>query len=195
MRKNRTNTPFTTRRLTTNAILVAIFFALSLFSVELGGVKLTFDSLPVVIAAALFGPLDAFLVGLCGAFLEQMLRFGFTATTLLWILPPAMRGLTAGFGLLALRRAGNVRPRLAGYVLCCEAAAVVTSLLNTGVYYVDSKLYGYYAYALIFGALDMRLLTGLLSGALTAAAALPVRAALKKAGLALRPARPEDHAG
>ena len=196
MLKKEQTTKFSPKRLATNAILIAVFFVLSLFSVEIGGVKLTFDSLPVVLAAALFGPVDAFLVGLLGAFLEQMLRYGFTATTLLWILPPATRGLVAGLGMLMLRRAQLRGPvarsrRLAGYFAACLLAAVVTSLLNTAVYYVDAKLYGYYNYALIFGALAMRIVTGLLSGALTAAASLPVLAALQKAGIPV-PRRPQE---
>ena len=64
-----------------------------LAGVEIGGIKLTFASLPTMICAMLFGPIDGFLVGFLGAFLEQMLKYGFTTTTLLWVLPPAIRGL------------------------------------------------------------------------------------------------------
>ena len=63
---------------------------------EMDGIKLTFASLPGILAAMLFGPIDGFIVGFLGAFLEQMLHFGFTPTTLLWILPPAIRGLLIG---------------------------------------------------------------------------------------------------
>ena len=64
---NLSNRGFAAKRLATDGILIAIFFALTFFSVTIGGVKITFDSLPVVLCAMLFGPIDAFLVGFLGA--------------------------------------------------------------------------------------------------------------------------------
>ena len=60
---------------------------------------------------------------------------------------------------------------------------MVVSLGNTLVYYLDSIIYDYYSYALIFGVLGMRILTGLLSTLLMSTVALPVLAALRKANL------------
>lgn len=167
------------RRLVFDGILIALFFALSLLSVEIGGIKLTFDSLAVVIAAVLFGPLDAFIVGFLGALLEQMLHYGFTVTTILWMLPPACRGLLIALGL----RLNNASKKTWQYLCVCLAAGAVTSCLNTLVYYIDSKLMGYYAYALIFGVFYVRLAAGLLTAAITAMAALPILKALRKTGL------------
>lgn len=168
---------FPTRRIAVDGILIALFFLLSMLSIEIGGVKLTFDAFPVLIAAVLFGPVDGFLVGLLGAFLEQMVHFGFTATTALWILPPAIRGLVLGFG---LRRAKLPSIR---YFAVNLLAALVVSCGNTAVFYLDSKLFGYYQYALIFGVFFLRIASSLLIGALLAAIALPVFHALKKVGV------------
>lgn len=176
---------FSPQRLALDGILIAVFFALSLFSVEIGGIKLTFDALPVVIGAMLFGPADAFIIGFLGAFLEQLLHYGITATTFLWILPPAIRGLSIG---LAVRffpqqmRLEKILTQRKPYVygLSCLIAAIITSLLNTLVYYADAKLYGYYSFALIFGVLGMRIVIGLVAATITAAAALPILAALSK---------------
>lgn len=165
---------FTPRRLAFNALFIAMFVALSLFSVEIMGVKITFDALPVVIAAVLFGPWDAFLVGFLGAALEQLLHYGITVTTLLWILPPAIRGLMVGFGVR--------RWRLWQYYFVCLGAGLLTSCLNTLVYYIDSILFDYYQYALIFGVFFLRLVLGLATAAITATVALPIIAALKKLG-------------
>ena len=186
MRKKRSS--FTPLRLAANAILIAIFFVLSLLSVEIAGVKITFDSLPVVLAAMLFGPVDAFLVGFLGAFLEQMIKYGFSVTTLLWVIPPAVRGLVVGLCTIGLRRVlrrgeGMNPRRTVLYFAACLLAAITTSLLNTLVYYVDAKLYDYYHYALIFGALAMRIITGLVSGAITAGLCLPILTAVRKSGL------------
>lgn len=177
---------FTAKRLAINGLLTAMFFALSLFSVEVAGIKITFDSLPVIIAAMLFGPVDAFLVGFIGAFLEQMMRYGFTATTLLWVIPPAVRGLTVGLAAMLFRSAISMdtildRKKPYAYFTACLVAAMVTSCLNTLVYYIDAKLYGYYNHALIFGIFGVRILSGLIAAAITAIVAIPIIAALDKA--------------
>ena len=175
----RKETFFPIKRLCFDAILVAVFFVLTLFSVELAGVKVTFDSLAVVIAAVLFGPLDAFLVGFLGAAFEQLLKYGVTATTLLWIIPPAVRGLIVG---LLVRRVPDQK-RIWFYFIVCIVAGLVTSVLNTLVYYIDAKLFGYYHYALIFGVFFVRLMTGAAASVITAAVALPILKALKNTSL------------
>lgn len=181
---------FTPRRITLNGVFTAIFFVLSMFSVTIGGIKVTFDSFPVVLAAMLFGPADAFLVGFLGALLEQMLHFGFTATTLLWIIPPAVRGLVIGLSVLLLRPHMGLdaivrRKKPFVYLASCILAGLVTSGLNTLVYYVDSVINHYYEYHLIFGVAGIRLLSGTAVAAVTALAAVPVLAALAKARIAV----------
>lgn len=171
------NARFSARRIAADGILIALFFLLSLLSFEVGGVKLTLDAFPVLIAAVLFGPIDGFLVGLLGAFLEQMAHFGFTATTALWILPPAIRGLAIGLG-LKKAQLGSIR-----YFAVNLFAALLVSCGNTAVFYADSKLFGYYQYSLIFGVFFWRIISSLLTGAVIAAIALPVFAALKKSGI------------
>lgn len=167
---------FSVRRLAFDGILVAVFFVLTLFSVEISGVKVTFDSLAVVIASVLFGPVDGFLVGFLGAGLEQLLKYGLTATTVLWILPPAVRGLVIGLGVRKIPEG----KRLPLYFCVCICAGLVTSVLNTLVYYIDARIFGYYHYALIFGVFFVRLLTGAAAAAITAAAALPILRAVRR---------------
>ena len=182
MRKTR----FPVRRIAVDAVLIAMYFGLSLLSVEMGGIKLTFASLPTLICAMLFGPIDGFLVGFLGAFMEQMIRYGFTATTVLWVLPPAIRGLFVGVCVLLLKKQMSVdailstkRPYV--YFAVTLISGVLVSTLNTLVYYVDAKLYHYYEYHLIFGMFWVRIASGLLSTLLMAVVALPVVAALQRA--------------
>ncbi|MGN0978715.1 MAG: folate family ECF transporter S component [Candidatus Avoscillospira sp.] len=179
---------FNVKRLVTNAVLIALFFVLSMFSVTIGGIKITFASLPGILAGMLFGPIDGFIVGFLGAFLEQMLKFGFTPTTLLWMLPPAMRGLCVGLGTVLFKKQMSLdhifsahRPYV--YYLVNWITAVLVSLGNTGAYYVDSILYDYYSYALIFGVLGTRILSGLLTTTIVATVVLPVLAALRRTNL------------
>ncbi len=180
---------FTTKRLVIDALLIALFFVLSMFAVEVAGVKITFVSLPTVVCALLYGPLDACIVGLLGAFLEQMLKYGFTATTVLWLLPAAIRGLLVGLGTVALRKSMSIeaitstkKPYV--YYIVCIAAGLVTSCANTLVFYLDSVIYHYYSFAMIFGVFWVRLATGALASLVTATVALPVVVALRKFHLA-----------
>ena len=177
---------FSVRRIAIDAVLIAMFFGLSLLSVQLGGIKITFASLPTIICAMLFGPIDGFLVGFLGAFLEQMLKFGFTATTMLWILPPAIRGLFIGLCAVLLRKHMSVdsilqtkRPYV--YFIFCILSGIIVSTLNTLVFYVDAKIYHYYEYHMIFGVFWIRIASGLVSTLLMAIVALPVVAALQRA--------------
>lgn len=180
---------FTTKRLVIDALLVALFFVLSMFAVEIAGVKITFVSLPTVVCALLYGPVDACIVGLLGAFLEQMLKYGFTATTVLWLLPAVLRGLIVGLGTVVLRRSMSIeaitstkKPYV--YYIVCIVAGLVTSCANTLVFYLDSVIYHYYSFAMIFGVFWVRLATGALASLVTATVALPVVVALRKFHLA-----------
>lgn len=179
-------TRFSVRRIAIDAVLIAMYFGLSLLSVEIGGIKLTFASLPTLICAMLFGPVDGFLVGFLGAFMEQMIKYGFTATTLLWVLPPAIRGLFVGVCALLLKKHMSVdailstkRPYV--YFVVTLISGAIVSALNTLVFYVDAKMFGYYEYHMIFGVFWIRIASGLLSTLLMASIALPVVAALQRA--------------
>ena len=90
----------TTKRLTTISMLIAMKVILSILTpVKLLNFKFTFEAFPILAAGLLFGKLEGFLVGFIGSFLYQLLfsGYGFTATTILWILPHALSGLAVGY--------------------------------------------------------------------------------------------------
>lgn len=147
-----------TKRLALDAMLAAMFVVLSLFSINLPGMKLTLDSLPVLVAAALLGPVDGLAVGLVGSFLNQMITYGFTATTLLWILPAGLRGLLVG--LYAKRRGFDMTLRQTVFITV--AAALLVTALNTLLMYVDSWVYSY-SYAAALVTLALRILAGIIT--------------------------------
>ena len=147
-----------TRRIVMVGLLTAMYVVLSLYlTVTLWNYKLTFEALPILICALMYGPADGFLVGFLGSFLNQMLTYGFTSTTLLWVLPHAASGLFAGW--LGKRIKRPLKPAVTCLVTVSSALAVTA--LNTFAMYVDSKVNGYYSKAFIFGALGARLLTGI----------------------------------
>jgi len=144
---------FTTRQLALDAMLAAMVAVLGYVSLDFTSIKITFESVPILIGALLFGPADGAAIGLVGTLVYQLLRYGVSATTALWILPYVLCGLLVGW------YAGRHKFDLTqGQTLAVVVLAeLMVTVLNTGVIYVDSKLYGYYTPALITGALALRL--------------------------------------
>lgn len=142
----------------TNAMLIAMYVVLSLFSINLGNMKITLDSFPIIVGAALFGPVDGLIIGFFGSFMNQLLLYGFTPTTLLWVTPAAVRGLL--IGLYAKRRQFNMNFGQTQFITI--STALLVTFLNTGVMYLDSKIYDYYSFAYVFGAVLPRIFTGVL---------------------------------
>lgn len=175
-----------TRRLALDAVLVALYFALSMLAIPMGGLKLTFEHLPIIICALLFGPVDAFAVGALGELINQMLTFGFTPTTILWMSPAMFRGLSMGLAIkffpkyLGLQAILDQKAPVV-FMITCVISGLICSLLNTFTLYVDSNMYGYYSYAMVFGALWVRLAASAVSSVLMTIAAKPVASALRKA--------------
>lgn len=177
------NISHSAKRLCWIAMLAALSFLLNMVQLRLPmNVRITFDSLPVVVAALLFGPGDAALAALIGEFLTQMLsEYGLTATTMLWLIPPAVRGLVIGAAALQFRNTD--RPLETRVPLCfgvCFLAAVLTTLGNTAVIWLDSVINHYYAFSLVFGSMLIRLVTGVLTAAAVTAAAIPLTRRLRQ---------------
>lgn len=143
-----------TRRITVNALLAAMCAVLGAVSLDFGNLKITFEGFPVVIGALLFGPLDGLAIGGIGTLLYQVLRYGVTVTTPLWILPYALCGLLTGR--YAQKRDFSLDGRQMAFIVL--SMSILIFLLNTVSLYVDSKIYGYYSFAFIFGAFFLRLL-------------------------------------
>ena len=182
---NNTKNKFSAKRLAINAAMVALYIALSMLAVPIGGFKLTFEHLPVILCAVFFGPVDALIVGALAEMTNQMLTFGFTPTTLLWMAPAMFRGLSMGlcakFAPKTLGRDAILEKKVPiAFVICCVVSGLICSLINTFTLYVDSKMFGYYSYALVFGVLWLRLGASAISSVLMAVVAKPLTHALRK---------------
>lgn len=148
-----------TRRIALCAMLAAMFECLSLISINLGSMKITLDFLPIIIAAMLFGPVEGAIVGLAGSFLNQLLSYGLTPTTVLWILPAGVRGLLVGF--YAKKHSFSLNREQTVFILILSA--LVVTALNTGVMYLDSVIIGY-----PFAATAITVVLRVVNGILTA---------------------------
>lgn len=128
------------KRLAFDAMLIAMYFVFSNYlAINLGSIRLTLDSLPIIIGACLFGPVDGLIIGLIGNFLFQLAGpYGVSATTVLWCLPDALRGLLAG---LLLKNAVSAPSARLWLMLGLISLAATT--LTTGVMYIDCLVYKY----------------------------------------------------
>ncbi len=171
-----------TRRMCYAALLAAMYVPLALYvAVQVGNVRISFGSLPVVVAALLFGPVDAVVVAMVGEFFKQILTYGVTYTTVLYLIPPALRGLVVGLGaVLILRRGQRLEDRRALCYAVCIAAALCTTVGNTLVNWLDSVLMGYYFPGLILGDLVWRLLVGMVNAVVMASLAIPLVRVLRR---------------
>ena len=96
---------------------------------------------------------------------------------------PALRGLIIGLAAMsAWKRGGQLEKKLRRYYLVCLAAALATTLTNTGVIWLDSVLLGYYNAAYVFGDFTVRVITSVVTVAVVSTAAIPVAMALRRAG-------------
>ena len=171
------------KRMCYAALLAAMYLPLSLYAaVQVGNVRISFGSLPVVAAALLFGPVDAVIVAMVGEFFKQLLTYGVTYTTVLYLIPPALRGLVVGLGalgLLSLRGQRLEERRMLCYAVCI-AAAVCTTVGNTLVNWLDSVLMGYYFPGLILGDFAWRLIVGMINAVVMSSLAIPLVKALRQ---------------
>lgn len=97
----------------------------------------------------MFGAPEGAAIGFVGTFIYQVIRYGFTATTFLWILPYCACGVLAG---LYVKRRG-FRLSRGHTIFIVVLAEIMITTLNTGVLYIDSKIYGYYSEVYVFGTL------------------------------------------
>ena len=65
-------------------------------------------------------------------------------------------------------------------------AAVATTATNTAVIWLDSVIYGYYTFALVFGSALIRFITGMITAVLVATVAMPLTNLLRRRALGWR---------
>ncbi|MCD8332072.1 MAG: ECF transporter S component [Oscillospiraceae bacterium] len=141
------------KQMTIDAMLSAMCAVLGYLSLDFGNLKFTFESLPILLTALLFGPVDGMLVSGIGTLIYQLLRYGVSATTLLWILPYILCGAMVGF----FAKTQTFSFSRIQTILLVVFAELMVTMLNTGVLYIDSRIYGYYSAVYIFGSLGVRL--------------------------------------
>ena len=146
---------FTIQQICVCAVMIALHIVLELLAIRIGNdYKITFAGLPFVVIAVFYGPLAGFATGLVGTFLSQLLTFGITVTTPLWILPGAVHGLTMGLLHLAFKRKMQLKP----IGICIFISGFITTLFNLAATYFDSRIFHYYWDGYLLSLIPIRLL-------------------------------------
>lgn len=166
-----------TSRMAMCAMLAALCAVLSYVSIDIGNaMRITLESFPIALGALLFGPGPGAVIAFVGNLIYQLLRHGVTATTLLWIMPYVIGALVIGFG----AKRADFRLSRGQTVAVMLMTEVLITALNTGVLYLDSKLYGYYG-AYLFALTVPRLALALGKGVVFGLLLPPLMTAVKKA--------------
>lgn len=156
------------------AILAAFCFVLDYGTTWLNSIsgvfKLPLSALTIIIAAVMCGPFMGAAVGLTGTFLAQLVTYGLTPTTVLWILPAGIRGVCMGFLFIAFKRSMKTLPLAAEITI----SSVIVTAVNTLVIYLDSVIYGYYSPAVVLGGLFIRIITAVISSVVFAIILPPI---------------------
>lgn len=166
------------------ALLTAMMVLLSLtLAIRTEHMKISFGSLPVVLAAMMFGPLEGAVVAVLGEFLVQLLTYGLVPTTPIWIFPPALRALAVGGATLWLRRSGTaLEKRPALLYGACVAGAVLTTTGNTFGMWLESLIYGT-SFAPAAFLTPARYGTGVVTALIVATVCAPLMHLLRRSGV------------
>ena len=131
--------PVKTKRLVADAVLIALYTALSYVAIDIYVLRLSFSLFPIIVAGLRFGWADAMIVGAVGGFLNQYLKYGVGPTMLMWMLPGMVEGLI--IGLYAQRKNFSLSVRQTVGIVLAGGLAVTT--LNTVALYIDARIYQY----------------------------------------------------
>ena len=163
----------TTKKLCYIALLVAVYVLLSMtFTIKTGNLEITFKSLPVVVAALL------------GEFLCQVMMYGLMPTTILWLLPPVVRGLVIGCAAKFFWKSGRLlESRPVTCYAVCLVGSFATSCVTTVCLWLDSLIYDYYSFAFVFGSALIRFGKDIVIVAIVTTIVIPLMKLLRRGGL------------
>ena len=177
-------------RLAMNALFVALYFILGTYlSFKIpGAVQISFSTIPLLLCAFLFTPVDAVTVAVLGTLLEQILDpspYGFM-TLPMWLVPNAVLALVVALGAIRIRKMESRKTALVCTAVLIVCAEVLLTALNTAALYVDGYILGYSVKALHL-LLPTRVANCFVRAAISCVVCLalipPLRRQLKKMGV------------
>ena len=167
------------------ALLTAMVVLLKrTIAIETPYFKFNFASLPIMLAAMLFGPVEGMIVGLLGEFIAQITGpYGLAPTTVLYVAPAAICGTVVGLGAVWCRQTGKrIESRPAACYAICVAGAVLTTLGNTVSIWLESVMY-HTEFMVHIPFLPGRFATGIATTVIVTTVCIPVVHALRRSGV------------
>ena len=151
-----------TKKIVLTALYIALFIILSIYAtINFQGLKITIQNLPIYVAAITLGAIPGAIVGFAGMLVNQIITYGFTATTLFWVLPQTILGAVCGYifenNIVKMKHTH----RFWATIIILQ---ILVTILNTVVYAIDAIIFSYYNYLVIFGPIILRLMASILTG-------------------------------
>lgn len=153
-------------------VVLEVFCTIWLFG---NSVKISLGSLPFIVIALLCGPVEGFVTGFIGTFISQLLTYGITITTPIWLMPGALAGLTAGLVYIAFKRKPKVVPI---GVSVCSGIFVLTLCNFLGTYLDGVLILKYTTMEVLMAALPVRIGVGICLAVIYTLISVPVCKAL-----------------
>lgn len=165
-----------TLRLTTDAMMIALYFVLTVYlAIDTPLVKFSISTLPILLCAFLFGMPDTLAVATLGSFLYQMVQWGPSAYTALWVAPFTLMALYLGGATYLFRT--HQRPQVWKIVVIIITAELLLTLLNSVALLIAGQVTSPWALLL---SLPKRLLNGAARTACTVSLSLALLPPLRK---------------
>lgn len=167
-----------TKKITIDAALAAICIVLGYAGAMLDFkvIKITFESVPIIIGALMFGPIDGALIAFVGVGITQLIMYPLSPTTVLWILPYVVCGLVTGL----FAKKGHFYNSKKQLMTIAIIAELIITILNTVAIIVDSLLYNYYSVATVWIPLAPRIGIAVLKGVVLGILLMPILKAMAK---------------
>lgn len=167
------------------ALLTAMMVLLKrTIAIETPYFKFNFASLPIMLAAMLFGPAEGMAVGLLGELISQITGpYGLAPTTAIYVAPAAIRGAVVGLGTVWCRRSGRrIESRPVVCYAVCIAGAVLTTAGNTVSIWLESVMY-HTEFLVHVPFLPGRFAAGIATAAIVTTVCIPLVHALRRSGV------------
>ena len=131
------------QRLVIGAMFAAVYVVLASFlSVNLGVMQVSFASFAIILGGLLLGMPDIILLSFCAAFLEQRL-YGFSPTTVLWLLPTLIQGIFVGLcSYVPTQGKSHIKTAVQTIIIVALAELLLTGA-NIAALYLDANIMGY----------------------------------------------------
>ncbi len=139
--------------------MAALSVALDLFSMRSDTSRYTIYALPLLLAGMMFGPIIGGLAGLAEGIIIQLITYGFTPTTILWVIAPCAWGLISG--LIAKIFKYKLTP--IKVIINVMITSFIALFINTLALILDGLIY-HQPTAYVYANLGIRILTAFIIG-------------------------------